>query len=124
MYKQEGLFMAIVWTHLITWIVITITTLLGLLAKSHNKVYQMITRVGYLVIIGTGILLFGHAWTVEPTLLIVKVILAFILIALIEIGFARKNTNRLTTQAVWSVIIFLIVVAIIGFGLSGWYPFK
>jgi asparagine N-glycosylation enzyme membrane subunit Stt3 len=84
----------------------------------------MITRVGYLVIIGTGILLFGHAWTVEPTLLIVKVILAFILIALIEIGFARKNTNRLTTQAVWSVIIFLIVVAIIGFGLSGWYPFK
>lgn len=115
--------MAVVWTHLITWIIMTITILLALLGNSHNKVYEMITRVGYIVIIVTGIMLFGRAWSVEPNLLIVKVVLALILIALVEIGFARKNTGRLTTQAVWAVIVFLIVVAIVGFGLAGWYPF-
>lgn len=110
-------------THLITWIVMTITVLLALFANSHNKVYEMITRLGYIVIIVTGIVLFSHAWSVEPSLLIVKVVLAILLIAFIEICFARKNTGKLTTQAIWAVIFFLIVVAIIGFALAGWYPF-
>ena len=112
-----------VWTHLITWMVMTITVLLALFTNSHNKVYEMITRLGYIVIIVTGIMLFSRAWETEPSLLIVKVILAFLLIAFIEIAFARKNTGRLTTRAVWSVVIFLFVVAIVGFGLAGWFPF-
>lgn len=101
----------------------TITVLMALFANKYNKVYEMITRVGYIVIIITGIIMFPRAWQVEPVLLIIKVVLALILIACAEIAFARKNTGRLTTQAVWAVIICLIVVAIVGFALAGWYPF-
>ncbi|WP_010624487.1 DUF1516 family protein [Companilactobacillus versmoldensis] len=115
--------MAFLWTHLITWIVMTIMVLLALFTNSLTKVYEMITRLGYIVIIVTGIFLFPHAWQSEPTLLIIKVILAILLIALIEIAFARKNSGRLTVQAVWAVIVFIIVVAIVGFALAGWYPF-
>ncbi|AKP67365.1 DUF1516 family protein [Companilactobacillus ginsenosidimutans] len=115
--------MAILWTHLITWIVMAITICMALFTNSHNKVYEMITRVGYIVIIVTGILMFGNAWKVEPTLLIVKIILVLIFIALTEIAFARKNTGMLSTQLIWAVVVFCIVVALVGFALSGWYPF-
>lgn len=115
--------MIFLWTHLITWIVMAILVLLVLFTDSHTKVYEMITRVLYLVIIITGILLFSHAWAVKPTLLIVKVILALIFIALIEISFARKNQKTLNKTLIWTVIIFCIVVGLLGFSLAGWYPF-
>jgi hypothetical protein len=115
--------MAILWTHLITWIVMAVMILLALLTNSNNKIYEMITRLGYIVIIITGILMFGHAWQKEPTLLIVKIILAIIFIAIVEIAFARKNAGMLSPQIVWTVVVFCIVVALVGFALSGWYPF-
>lgn len=115
--------MALVWTHLITWIVMAVMILLALFTKSHTKVYEMITRLGYIVIIVTGAILSIHAFTVEPNLLILKIILAIIFIGLVEIAFARKNTGTLSKTLIWAVIVFCIVVAVIGFALSGWYPF-
>lgn len=111
------------WTHLITWIVITIMILLALFTNKNTKVYEMITRVGYLVIIGTGIKLGIRAWSVEPTLLIVKVIVALIFIALVEMAFARKSQKTLSKPLIWAVVVFCIVVALLGFALAGWYPF-
>ncbi|KRN99138.1 DUF1516 family protein [Companilactobacillus kimchiensis] len=111
------------WTHLITWLVMAILILLALFTNTHTKIYEMITRIGYLVIIGTGIKLGIRAWSVEPTLLIVKVIVALIFIALIEIAFARKEQNTLSKSLIWAVIIFCLVTALIGFALAGWYPF-
>ncbi|HIY92165.1 MAG TPA: YisL family protein [Candidatus Companilactobacillus pullicola] len=111
------------WTHLVTWIVIAVMILLALFTDKHTKVYEMITRVGYLVIIATGIKLAIRAWSVEPTLLIVKIIVALIFIALVEIAFARKSQKNLNRPLIWAVIVFCIVVALLGFALAGWYPF-
>lgn len=111
------------WTHLITWLVMAVMILLVLFTNSNTKIYEMITRVGYIVIIATGIKLGLHAWSVEPTLLIVKVIIALIFIGLVEISFARKEQKTLNKTLVWAVIIFCIVTALIGFALAGWYPF-
>ena len=108
------------WTHLITWLVMAIMILLALFTNSHTKIYEMITRVGYIVIIVTGIKLAIRAWSVEPMLLIVKIIVALIFIALVEIAFAQKTINK---SLIWAVIIFCIVTALIGFALAGWYPF-
>lgn len=108
------------WTHLITWMVMAIMILLALFTNSHTKIYEMITRVGYIVIIITGIKLAIRAWSVEPMLLIVKIIVALIFIALVEIAFAQKTINK---SLIWAVIIFCIVTALIGFALAGWYPF-
>lgn len=111
------------WTHLITWIVMAIMILLALFTNKHTKIYEMVTRVGYLVIIATGIKLAIRAWSVEPTLLIVKIVVALIFIALTEIAFARKAQKTINSTLVWAVIIFCIVTALIGFALAGWYPF-
>jgi len=111
------------WTHLITWLVMDVMILLVLFTNSNTKIYEMITLVGYIVIIATGIKLGLHAWSVEPTLLIVKVIIALIFIGLVEIAFARKEQKTLNKTLVWAVIIFCIVTALIGFALAGWYPF-
>jgi len=111
------------WTHLVTWIVIAIMIFLALFTNTHTKIYEMITRVGYIVIIATGIKLGIHAWSVEPTLLIVKIIVALIFIALIEISFAKKDQKTLSKPLIWAVIVFCIVVALLGFALAGWYPF-
>lgn len=82
------------WTHLVTWIVMAIMILLALFTNKNTKIYEMITRVGYLIIIATGIKLAIRAWSVEPTLLIVKIIVALIFIALVEIAFARKEQKN------------------------------
>lgn len=111
------------WTHLITWIVMAIMILLALFTNTHTKIYEMVTRVGYIVIIATGIKLAIRAWSVEPTLLIVKIIVALIFIALVEIAFARKAKKSLNRPLIWAVLVFCIVVALLGFALAGWYPF-
>ena len=111
------------WTHLITWIVMEIMILLALFTNSHTKIYEMITRVGYLVIIGTGIKLGIRAWSVEPVLLIIKVLVALAFIALVEIAFAKKDQKQLSKSLIWSVIVLCLVVAVLGFALAGWYPF-
>lgn len=82
------------WTHLVTWIVMAIMILLALFTNKNTKIYEMITRVDYLIIIATGIKLAIRAWSVEPTLLIVKIIVALIFIALVEIAFARKEQKN------------------------------
>ncbi|WP_259596405.1 DUF1516 family protein, partial [Clostridium botulinum] len=118
-----GIFMVWLWTYLVTWIVMAIMILLALFTNKNTKIYEMITRVGYLIIIATGIKLAIRAWSVEPTLLIVKIIVALIFIALVEIAFARKEQKTINESLIWAVIIFCIVTALIGFALAGWYPF-
>ena len=111
------------WTHLITWIVMAVMILLALFTNKNTKIYEMVTRVGYLVIIATGIKLAIRAWSVEPTLLIVKIIVAIVFIALTEIAFARKSQKTISKSLIWAVVVFCIVTALIGFALAGWYPF-
>lgn len=118
-----GFYMIWLWTHLITWLVMAVMILLALFTSKNTKIYEMITRVGYLVIIATGIKLALRAWSVEPTLLVVKIIVAIIFIALTEIAFARKSQKTINRPLIWTVVIFCLVTALIGFALAGWYPF-
>ncbi|MQS53169.1 DUF1516 family protein [Companilactobacillus mishanensis] len=110
------------WTHLITWIVMAILVLLVLFTDSNTKVYEMITRVLYIVAIVSGIFLFGHAWAKDPTLLIVKIVVAIIFIALIEIAFAKKAKGQLNRTLIISVIVFCLVVGILGMAVAGGLP--
>lgn len=111
------------WLHLIVWVLITIFVLLALFTNQHTKFYEMSTRIGYLVIIVTGIVLSIRAWQYQPVLLIIKIIAALLIIALIEIAFAKKSQKVLSKGLIWAVIVGLIIVAILGFVLAGWYPF-
>lgn len=111
------------WIHLITWIILAVMIFLTLFTNSHTKIYEMISRFGYLVLIITGLKLAIRAWSVEPGLIILKIIIALIFIALTEIAFAKKEQQNINQILIWLVIILCILVAIIGFALAGWYPF-
>ncbi|APX72160.1 YisL family protein [Companilactobacillus allii] len=110
------------WTHLITWLVMATLVLLVLFTDSNTKIYEMITRVLYIVAIVSGIFLFGHAWSNNPVLLIVKVIIAIAFIAAIEISFAKKNQGKLNMTMVTVVILLCLVVGILGIILAGGVP--
>ena len=111
------------WTHLLTWIVMAIMILLAVFTNTHTKIYEMITRLAYVVIIATGIKLGIRAWSVEPTLLIIKILVALAFIALVEITFAKKDQKKLPNSLIATVIVLCLVVAVLGFFLAGWYPF-
>ncbi|WP_334331704.1 DUF1516 family protein [Companilactobacillus sp. HBUAS59544] len=111
------------WTHLLTWIVMAIMILLAIFTSTHTKIYEMITRLAYVVIIVTGIKLGIRAWSVEPTLLIIKILVALAFIALVEIAFAKKDQKKLSNSLIVTVIVLCIIVAVLGFFLAGWYPF-
>lgn len=111
------------WLHLIVWVLITLFVLLALFTKGPTKLYTMLTRVGYLLIIISGIVLSIRAWQYRPVLLIVKIVAALLLIALIEIAFAKKAQKQISKALIVAVLLCLVVVAILGFVLAGWYPF-
>lgn len=110
------------WTHLITWIVMAILVLLVLFTDSNTKIYEMITRVLYIVAIVSGIFLFGHAWSNNPILLIVKIIVAIAFIAMIEISFAKKSQGSLNKSMIILVILLCLIVGILGIVLAGGVP--
>ncbi|MHC9537348.1 DUF1516 family protein [Dellaglioa sp. BT-FLS60] len=111
------------WIHLITWVVIAILVLLTVFTNSNTKIYQMITRLGYLVSIASGIMLLGYAWQDNPILTVIKLIGALVFIGLVEMTFARKNRNQLNKGIIYAVVICCIVVGVLGLILAGGRPF-
>lgn len=116
--------MYLVWIHLITWMVILVTTIITLFSQSRklSLISMMITRVGYLFAIVTGVLLVSHAFPNHPALTIIKVILGIVLIGIIEMTFATKNRKRLTLGLAWLVIFFILLVGGLGLYLTSGYP--
>ncbi|MBZ2200756.1 MAG: YisL family protein [Lentilactobacillus hilgardii] len=112
------------WIHLVTWVVLTIVVVLGLIAKSHKvTVWAMTARVLYLIAIISGVILLLGTWQYNPILSTIKVILALGLIAFIEIAFARKQENNFHAGLIWWALCFCIVVGIVGLILSQGRPF-
>ncbi|POH13121.1 hypothetical protein BGL41_05545 [Fructilactobacillus sanfranciscensis] len=116
--------MYLVWIHLITWMVILVTTIIALFSQSRklSLISMTITRVGYLFAIVTGVLLVSHAFSNHPALTIIKVILGIVLIGIIEMAFATKNHKRLTLGLAWLVIFFILLVGGLGLYLTSGYP--
>ncbi|WP_283679189.1 DUF1516 family protein [Lentilactobacillus sp. Marseille-Q4993] len=112
------------WIHLITWVLLLIVVLIDLFGSSQRPiVWQMIARVLYLVAIGSGIFLLIETFKYNPSMSIIKIIVALGSIALIEIAFAKQNKKQLTTGLVWDAIIGLVVVGVLGLWLAQGRPF-
>ncbi|WEV69528.1 DUF1516 family protein [Bifidobacterium sp. ESL0775] len=111
------------WMHLIVGVVLIIAVAAGLLGpEKGTKIWAMIARVCYILIILSGVLMIVHAWHRNPVLLIVKLVLALAMIAFAEIGFAKKSKGAATAVAIWVPIALAVVVAVLGFVLTGGFP--
>ncbi|RWZ61779.1 DUF1516 family protein [Lacticaseibacillus paracasei] len=112
------------WMHLVSWAVLIIAAGIALFSKTRQfMLWTMITRVCYLVSIVSGIVLMRFAFTRNPLLTVVKILIAIGLIDLIEIAFASKKDHRLSKPIVWSTLAALVLVTVAGFALAQFRPF-
>ncbi|WEV41867.1 DUF1516 family protein [Bifidobacterium sp. ESL0682] len=111
------------WMHLVVGVVLIVAVAVGLLGPAKGtKIWAMIARVCYILIILSGLLMIVHAWHRNPVLLVVKLILALAMIAFAEIGFAKKSKSAATPMTIWVPIVLAVVVAVLGFVLTGGFP--
>ncbi|MDF7666187.1 DUF1516 family protein [Bifidobacterium sp. ESL0745] len=111
------------WMHLVVGVVLVVAVAVGLLGPAKmTKIWAMIARVCYILIIVSGIVLIVHAWPHITVLLVVKIVLAIALIALAEIGFAKKSKDTASAVAIWVPIALVIVVMVVGLVVSHGFP--
>lgn len=111
------------WMHLVVGVVLIIAVAVGLLGPAKmTKIWAMIARVCYILIILSGVVLIVHAWPHISVLLVVKIVLALALIALAEIGFAKKSKDTASAVAIWVPIVLVVVVTVVGLIVSHGFP--
>lgn len=112
-----------VWMHLLVGVVLIVAVAAGLLGPAKmTKIWAMIARVCYILIILSGLLMIVRAWRHNPVLLVIKVALAIAMIAFAEIGFAKKSRGAVTAVAIWIPIVLAVLVLVLGFVLTGGFP--
>lgn len=110
--------------HLISWLLLIVTVLLSFALKDKlATIFMMITRVLYIPILASGFMLALFRVPRDPVLGSLKVILGLAVIALLEIGFARKNRNNLSANILWTLGIVFVATSLLGLILAGWYFF-
>ena len=110
--------------HLISWLLLIVTVLLSFALKDKlATIFMMITRVLYIPILASGFMLALFRVPRDPVLGSLKVILGLAVIALLEIGFARKNRNNLSANILWTLGIVFVATSLLGLNLAGWYFF-
>ncbi|MFC6274546.1 DUF1516 family protein [Levilactobacillus tangyuanensis] len=104
--------------HLGTWIVLTILVILGLTRHAEKRVNQflILSRLGYLVMIISGVVLTIRTFSHDPLLISLKFILGIATIALIEISFGRKLERDTHHLIYW--ILGIVALITIGLGLT------
>lgn len=111
--------------HIGSWLLLTVAVILGLTRKSVKAAnrYLILARLGYLLLIITGVYLATKTFTGNWWLTLLKAVLGIGSIGLSEIAFARKQESHLTGQllAVLTVAIGLTVIcgALLHFTLTG-----
>ncbi|AXX64778.1 DUF1516 family protein [Bombilactobacillus bombi] len=111
------------WLHLVVGVVLFVAIIGGLLAKvPQAKVWVMIARICYIILIISGALMFSYAWHEHPILTIVKIILAVGLIGLIEMAFAKKLKKQFSRVMFYGALILAVIVVIIGFIMTDGFP--
>ena len=113
------------WFHSVFGMILLIAVIIGLVGSAQKtKIWAMVARLCYVVLIVSGIVMFKYAWGGNPVLTIVKIVAAILVIGLIEMSFAKKTKGEISPALIWLVIILVVVVAGLGLWLSGGYPLK
>ncbi|GAY74801.1 uncharacterized protein UPF0344 [Sporolactobacillus inulinus] len=112
-YKKRGIAMhSLAQIHGLVWGLMVILFLLSYLFY-QQKVWSMILRLTYLVMIGTGIaMLFIIHF---PFMLVVKAILSFALIGLMEAALGKRKKQQPAGLLLVLSAVFLIVILLIGY---------
>lgn len=112
--------------HLIAWVAIVILTISAFsIYPKNNKVFtilQMINRVFYIIVIGSGIIMarYGLAHHLLPV--IFKILLGILVIGTIEMLLSYRKKDRPTTLFFSLFFVSVILTVALGFYLSGGYP--
>ncbi|AVK62818.1 hypothetical protein C5Z26_01195 [Lactobacillus sp. CBA3606] len=107
------------WIHLLSWLWLVIMVSFGLTrhsVKLANR-YLILSRLGYLLLIISGVYLatktVGQAWA----LTLLKSVLGIGSIGLIEVAFARKQESHLSRQLITVLVSSLLLTLLCGVGL-------
>jgi len=105
--------------HLISWVWLIIMVSCGLTRQSIKAAnrYLILSRLGYLALIITGVYLSTKTFQAAPLLTIVKAVCGVGTIGLIEIAFARWQESHLTGKLVSLLVGGVVLTVMIGFGL-------
>lgn len=105
--------------HIIGWLWLMLTVAIGLSrhsVKSANR-FLILSRIGYLLIIITGVALAIRTLSGNWWLTLLKVILGLGTIGLIEVAFARKQESHLNSGLVTLLVCGTLLTIICGIGL-------
>lgn len=117
--KCEGGFVMYLLGHIIGWLWLMLTVAIGLSrhsVKSANR-FLILSRIGYLLIIITGVALAIRTLSGNWWLTLLKVILGLGTIGLIEVAFARKQESHLNSGLVTLLVCGTLLTIICGIGL-------
>ena len=117
--KCGGGFVMYLLGHIIGWLWLMLTVAIGLSrhsVKSANR-FLILSRIGYLLIIITGVALAIRTLSGNWWLTLLKVILSLGTIGLIEVAFARKQESHLNSGLVTLLVCGTLLTIICGIGL-------
>lgn len=117
--KCGGGFVMYLLGHIIGWLWLMLTLAIGLSrhsVKSANR-FLILSRIGYLLIIITGVALAIRTLSGNWWLTLLKVILGLGTIGLIEVAFARKQESHLNSGLVTLLVCGTLLTIICGIGL-------
>ena len=117
--KCGGGFVMYLLGHIIGWLWLMLTVAIGLSrhsVKSANR-FLILSRIGYLLIIITGVALAIRTLSGNWWLTLLKVILGLGTIGLIEVAFARKQESHLNSGLVTLLVCSTLLTIICGIGL-------
>jgi peptidoglycan/LPS O-acetylase OafA/YrhL len=83
---------------------------------NYSKIWHMVLRASYLLVIGTGTILFFSAYSI-PISYYFKTIIGIVMIGLFEMVIVRKQKGK-STDLLWIVFsIVLVILFVLGFTL-------
>lgn len=103
--------------HVISAITLFLLTIALLLAKSNKRISTImgLNRILYVIFLVTGVKLSFWTFNEHPVLTVIKFLLAFALIAFIEILASRKVQSKISIKQILPVLILFVIVTVIGF---------
>lgn len=112
--------------HMVAWIAIVILTITAFVSYKKNEkmatILQMIDRVFYIIVIGSGIFIAKYGFADHLLLTILKILLGIMVIGIIEMLFSYQKKKKPTM--LFSILfgILTILTIALGFYLSSGYP--
>jgi len=102
--------------HIVGWIWLLVTVIVGLTrksAKSANR-FLILSRIGYVLIIVTGVYLATKTFSGNWWLTLIKAVLGIGMIGIIEIAFARQQESQLKRPVLVLLGVVMIATVVCG----------